>query len=159
MLDELLTMASQLGEKLARKGQMLALAESCTGGWIAQSVTGVAGSSKWFDRGFVTYSNASKQEMLGVSEKTLNRHGAVSTETAQEMVAGALLHSNAQIALAVTGIAGPDGGTEEKPVGLVFLAWQVKGHDCRCLEQHFRGNRQEVRYQTVRKALSCLLEE
>lgn len=159
MQDELLTMAAQLGKILVERGQMLALAESCTGGWIAQCVTEVSGSSKWFDRGFVTYSNASKRQMLGVSEKTLKIFGAVSAETAKEMVAGALLHSDAQVALAVTGIAGPEGGTEEKPVGLVFLAWQVKGRDYRCIEQHFSGNRHEIRYQTVLKALRCLLDD
>ena len=159
MQDELLALAAQVGEKLVRNGQMLALAESCTGGWIAQSITAVSGSSRWFDRGFVTYSNASKQQMLGVGEKTLEAFGAVSAETAKAMAQGALLHSNAQIALAVTGIAGPDGGTEDKPVGLVFLAWQIKGRDCRCIEQHFSGGRHEVRYQTVRKALRCLLDE
>lgn len=159
MHDELITMAEQLGKVLVERGHVLALAESCTGGWISQCVTEVPGSSKWFDRGFVTYSNAAKIAMLGVSALTLQRYGAVSSETATEMATRALLHSDAHIALAVTGIAGPDGGTIEKPVGLVFLAWQEKGFDCRCIEQHFRGNRHEVRYQTVRKAFQCLLEK
>lgn len=159
MQDELVSMAARLGQVLVERGQILALAESCTGGWIAQTITEVSGSSKWFDRGFVTYSNTSKQQMLGVSENTLKSFGAVSSETAKEMAAGALLHSDAHIALAVTGIAGPEGGTEGKPVGLVFLAWQVKGSDCQCIEQHFRGDRHGIRYQTVRKAISCLLGE
>ncbi|MGR9086532.1 MAG: CinA family protein [Gammaproteobacteria bacterium] len=150
-------MAGRLGQVLGTRGLTLALAESCTGGWISQCITEIPGSSKWFDRGFVTYSNEAKMEMLGVSGHTLGTRGAVSRETAIEMAEGALAHSRAHIALAVTGIAGPDGGTEEKPVGLVFLAWQVKGMDCRCIEQHFKGNRHEVRYQTVRKAMQCLL--
>lgn len=159
MQDELVLIAARLGQVLVERGQILALAESCTGGWIAQTITEVSGSSKWFDRGFVTYSNASKKQMLDVSEETLKIFGAVSSETAKEMAEGVLLHSDAQVALAVTGIAGPEGGTDGKPVGLVFLAWQTEGRDCQCIEQHFRGNRHEIRYQTVRKALSCLLDE
>ncbi|MGZ8142763.1 MAG: CinA family protein [Methylosarcina sp.] len=159
MHDELLSMAAQLGNILGRHGLKLALAESCTGGWICQCITEIAGSSKWFDRGFVTYSNAAKIEMLGVDERTLQAFGAVSTETARNMAAGALRHSDADIALAVTGIAGPDGSTSEKPVGLVYLAWQRKGSDCRCIEQLFEGSRQQVRYQAVRKALRCLMDE
>lgn len=159
MQDELLMIASQLGKVMVEHGYTLALAESCTGGWISQSVTEVPGSSLWFDRGFVTYSNRAKMDMLGVSEQTLNTHGAVSMETAVEMVAGVLHNSDAHVALAVTGIAGPGGGTMEKPVGLVFLAWQFRGFDCHCIEQHFKGNRHDIRYQTVRKALLCLLDE
>lgn len=155
----LLELAAKLGEALRARRQMLALAESCTGGWIAQSVTEIAGSSAWFDRGFVTYSNAAKISMLGVNPETLNTYGAVSRQTASEMVAGALRHSDADIALAVTGIAGPGGGTPEKPVGLVFIAWQRRGHPSRCLEQHFRGDRHAIRAQTVHTALRCLLEE
>lgn len=159
MHDELLSLAAQLGDILCRHGYKLALAESCTGGWICQCITGISGSSKWFDRGFVTYSNAAKIEMLGVDESTLQAFGAVSRETARNMAAGALRHSDADIALAVTGIAGPDGGTPEKPVGLVYLAWQRKGTGCRCIELRFEGSRQQVRYQTVRMALQCLLDE
>jgi len=105
--DDLIDLAEQLGRQLLKTGHMLALAESCTGGWIAQSVTEIAGSSAWFDRGFVTYSNAAKIAMLGVSDGTLQAHGAVSPQTAAEMAAGALKYSDANIALAVTGIAGP----------------------------------------------------
>jgi nicotinamide-nucleotide amidase len=159
MPNELLSLADQLGQQLSKRGQMLALAESCTGGWIAQSVTEIAGSSVWFDRGFVTYSNDAKTAMLGVRESTLQQYGAVSPQTASEMVAGALKFSDADMALAVTGIAGPGGGTAEKPVGLVFIAWQTRGQPCRCLEQHFEGDRHAVRRQTVQKALECLLDE
>jgi nicotinamide-nucleotide amidase len=159
MPNDLLSLADQLGQQLSKRGQMLALAESCTGGWIAQSVTEIAGSSAWFDRGFVTYSNAAKTAMLGVRESTLQQYGAVSPQTASEMVAGALKFSDADLALAVTGIAGPGGGTAGKPVGLVFIAWQTRGQPCRCLEQHFEGNRHAVRRQTVQKALQCLLDE
>jgi nicotinamide-nucleotide amidase len=159
MPNDLLSLADQLGQQLSKRGQMLALAESCTGGWIAQSVTEIAGSSAWFDRGFVTYSNAAKTAMLGVRESTLQQYGAVSSQTASEMVAGALKFSDADMALAVTGIAGPGGGTAEKPVGLVFIAWQTRGQPCRCLEQHFEGDRHAVRRQTVQKALQCLLGE
>ncbi|MGJ0484938.1 MAG: CinA family protein [Methylomicrobium sp.] len=159
MANDLVSLADRLGQHLLRSGHMLALAESCTGGWIAQSVTEIAGSSAWFDRGFVTYSNAAKIALLDVREITLQQHGAVSPQTACEMVGGALKHSDADIVLAVTGIAGPGGGTAEKPVGLVFLAWQVRGQPCRCLEQHFEGDRHEIRRQTVLKALRCLLGE
>jgi nicotinamide-nucleotide amidase len=159
MPNHLLSLADQLGQQLSKRGQMLALAESCTGGWIAQSVTEIAGSSAWFDRGFVTYSNAAKIAMLGVRESTLQQYGAVSPQTAFEMVAGALKFSDADMALAVTGIAGPGGGTAEKPAGLVFIAWQTRGQPCRCLEQHFEGDRHAVRRQTVQKALQCLLDE
>jgi len=159
MPNDLLSLADQLGQHLSKRGHLLALAESCTGGWIAQSVTEIAGSSAWFDRGFVTYSNAAKIAMLGVSEGTLQAHGAVSSQTATEMVAGALRHSEADIALAVTGIAGPSGGTAEKPVGLVFIAWQLRGQPIHCIEQHFEGDRHAVRRQTVQKALQCLLGE
>lgn len=159
MHDDLLSLAEQLGQQLQKAGQMLALAESCTGGWISQTITEIAGSSGWFDRGFVTYSNAAKIGMLSVCEITLQKHGAVSPQTACEMVEGALKNSNADIALAVTGIAGPGGGTAEKPVGLVFIAWQRRGQPCRCLEQHFEGDRHRIRRQTVQKALQCLLDE
>ncbi|MGZ4956675.1 MAG: CinA family protein, partial [Methylobacter sp.] len=115
MESELFKLAEQLGRLLKAGGKTLATAESCTGGWIAQAMTEVPGSSAWFDRGFVTYSNAAKVQMLSVSPQTLEQYGAVSAETASEMVAGALAHSDADVAIAVTGIAGPDGGTTEKP--------------------------------------------
>jgi nicotinamide-nucleotide amidase len=159
MQNDIYELSERLGMLLLARGWKLVLAESCTGGWIAQSVTAVPGSSGWFDRGFVTYSNAAKVQMLGVDEQTLETRGAVSAETAIEMAAGALRYSDADVALAVTGIAGPDGGTATKPVGLIFLAWQAKGQECRWLEQRFSGNRQEIRLQTVRRALRCLLDE
>lgn len=142
-----------LGSRLRKRAWQLALAESCTGGGIAKTITDVPGSSAWFDRGFVTYSNAAKVDMLGVRQATLNEKGAVSEETALEMVAGALAFSLADLAMAVTGIAGPDGGTSEKPVGTVFIAWQVRGQPGQCVKQLFSGDRREVRRQVVRFCL------
>src|SRR5512146_130710 len=115
--DELIALATRVGAQLKAQGMMLAAAESCTGGWVAQALTAIAGSSEWFERGFVTYSDAAKQERLGVNAATLAAHGAVSEHTAREMAAGALARSRAQVALAITGIAGPSGGTAQKPVG------------------------------------------
>lgn len=149
MQQSLRELAARLGEALQRQGWQLALAESCTGGGIAQAVTDIAGSSEWFDRGFVTYSNAAKVEMLGVAQTTLEQFGAVSRETALEMASGALCHSHADLALAVTGIAGPGGGSAEKPVGTVFIAWQRRGEQGGCSRQLFVGNRQAVRLQTL----------
>ncbi|MGZ5051925.1 MAG: CinA family protein [Methylobacter sp.] len=157
MEAEFFELAERLGQALKSGGKMLATAESCTGGWVAQTITDVPGSSAWFDRGFVTYSNAAKVEMLGVSPKTLEQHGAVSAETAAEMAAGALARSNADIAVAVTGIAGPDGGTPEKPVGLVFIAWAGKDRAVSVEKKQFSGNRREVRMQTVRAALEGII--
>src|SRR5215831_857510 len=125
-MPSLASLARRVGSRLRRRGLMLATAESCTGGWIAQAVTSVAGSSDWFERGFVTYSNEAKKEMLGVRAATLSRHGAVSEEAAREMASGALKRSGAHVAIAVTGIAGPGGGTREKPVGTVCFAWATK---------------------------------
>ncbi|MCK9606690.1 MAG: CinA family protein [Methylomonas sp.] len=142
-----------LGSRLQKRAWQLALAESCTGGGIAKTITDVPGSSVWFDRGFVSYSNAAKVDMLGVSQATLNAKGAVSEETALEMVEGALANSLADLAMAVTGIAGPDGGTGEKPVGTVFIAWQVRGQPSHCVKQQFSGDRLAVRRQVV---LFCL---
>ena len=146
-------LAAQLGGLLKSHGLMLATAESCTGGGVAQAVTSVAGSSAWFERGFVTYSNQSKQEMLGVSEVTLMQHGAVSEATVREMVAGALEKSGAQMALAVSGIAGPDGGTPDKPVGTVWFAWGLKNSVVHAERHQFLGNRAEVRAHAVHTAL------
>ncbi len=146
-------LAEQVGELLKAHGLMLATAESCTGGGVAQAITEVAGSSAWFERGFVTYSNLSKQQMLGVRETTLRQHGAVSEMTVREMVAGALANSAAQVALAVSGIAGPDGGTAEKPVGTVWFAWGVKNGETRAQRYQLDGKRDEVRSQAVRIAL------
>jgi nicotinamide-nucleotide amidase len=146
-------LAAQVGMLLKSHGLMLATAESCTGGGVAQAITEVAGSSAWFERGFVTYSNQSKQQMLGVRHSTLEQHGAVSEMTVREMVAGALLHSSAQVAMAVSGIAGPDGGTAEKPVGTVWFAWGLKDGEIRAQRMQLDGNRSEVRAQAVKIAL------
>jgi nicotinamide-nucleotide amidase len=145
------------GEALRRKGRILVTAESCTGGWVAQAVTSVAGSSEWFERGFVCYSNASKIELLGVSIPTLERHGAVSEEAAREMAAGALARSRGTLAVAVTGIAGPAGGSAQKPVGMVCFAWAT-GEKNRSETRHFRGDRESVRRQSVARALQGVLE-
>ena len=156
--DDLLKLSAELGTALKSRGWALALAESCTGGWAAQTVTAVAGSSAWFERGFVTYSNAAKIEMLGVTENTLNRHGAVSEQTAREMALGALKHSHASIAAAITGIAGPDGGTQEKPVGTVCFAWATANGYIKTVTRHLSGGREEVRRVSVKTALEVLLQ-
>ena len=155
--DTLTTLANLVGAKLRAKGLMLTTAESCTGGWVAQAVTAVGGSSEWFERGFVTYSDAAKQEMLGVSARTLSAHGAVSEQTAREMAAGALAQSHAQVAVAITGIAGPTGGSPEKPLGMVCLAWAAKDGVLKVETRHFKGNRESVRRQSVIAALQGVL--
>lgn len=137
---------------------MLATAESCTGGGAAHAVTEIAGSSAWFDRGFVTYSNESKEEMLGVPHHILVEHGAVSEATVREMVAGALQNSRAQVALAISGVAGPGGGSVEKPVGTVWFAWGMQGKICITKLHHFSGNRAEIRAQAIRIALQGVLD-
>lgn len=156
--DELHTLATQLGAALKARGLVLSMAESCTGGMVAQTVTSVAGSSAWFDRGFVTYSNPSKQEMLGVSNQTLTQFGAVSEQTAFEMAAGALKNSHAQIAGSITGIAGPDGGTSEKPVGMVCFAWAVLANATSTTTQYFHGNREQIRQQATMFMMTTLIE-
>ena len=153
MDNQLFEIAQQLGQLLKSKEKKIATAESCTGGWIAQTITEVSGSSAWFDRGFVTYSNAAKTEMLGVKPETLYKFGAVSAQTATEMANGALAHSHADCAIAVTGISGPDGGTVDKPVGTVFIAWAHKNEGVKVVQQKLTGNRHEIRWQTVKMAL------
>ena len=145
-------LALQVGAALREHGMMLVTAESCTGGGVAQAVTRISGSSAWFDRGFVTYSNASKEEMLGVSPDTLEAHGAVSEETAREMAEGALEYSRAQVAVAVSGIAGPTGGTPEKPVGTVWFAWATRD-SVRTACHHLAGDRDAIRTRSERIAL------
>ena len=157
-MSELELLAERLGRELLNRGERLATAESCTGGWAAQAVTAVAGSSAWFDRGFVTYSNDAKVEMLGVPATTLERHGAVSEATARAMAQGALKHSRGDWALAITGIAGPTGGMPGKPVGMVCLAWAQRNGGCEALTCQFAGTRTEVRQQAVRLALSGTLK-
>jgi nicotinamide-nucleotide amidase len=156
--DTVTALAALAGAKLKAQGRMLATAESCTGGWVAQAVTAIAGSSDWFDRGFVTYSDAAKREMLGVSAGTLATHGAVSEQTAREMAAGALAHSRAQVALAITGIAGPSGGSPEKPVGTVCFAWSLNDAAPMAQTRRFEGDRESVRRQSVMFALQTLLQ-
>ena len=151
-------LAEKVAARLLARGSMLASAESCTGGWVAQALTAIAGSSAWFERGFVTYSNAAKEEMLGVSAETLARHGAVSEQVAKEMARGALTHSHASIALAVTGVAGPTGGSAEKPVGTVCFAWAGAGLAERAETRHFAGDRESIRRQSVEYALTGVLQ-
>jgi nicotinamide-nucleotide amidase len=151
-------LAAQVGGFLKAHGLMLTTAESCTGGGVAQAVTEISGSSAWFERGFVTYANEAKQEMLGVPLDTLLQHGAVSEAVVREMVAGALRNSHAQVALAVSGIAGPSGGTPEKPVGTIWFAWGVKDRTCIARRHHLAGNRSEIRAQSVRIALQGVVE-
>lgn len=151
-------LAAQVGAALKSHGLKLATAESCTGGGVAQAITEIAGSSGWFERGFITYSNVSKQQMLGVEEATLVQYGAVSEATVREMVAGALQHSEAQVGLAVSGIAGPDGGTPDKPVGTVWFAWGIRNGLTFARVHHLNGDRAEVRAQSVRIALQGLLD-
>ncbi len=146
----------QISTTLLARGWMLATAESCTGGMIAAACTDLAGSSQWFERGFVTYSNEAKAEMLAVPPGLIEEHGAVSESVARAMADGALAHSRAQVSLAVTGIAGPTGGTEAKPVGTVWFAWCVDG-ETHSEMQHFAGDRAAVRMATVRYALKRLL--
>lgn len=155
--DELEQLAAQLGAALMRNGWRIAVAESCTGGWAAQAMTAVAGSSQWFERGFVTYSNDAKQDLLGVAGKTLVQFGAVSTETAREMAEGVLRHSRAQVAFAITGIAGPTGGSPDKPVGTVCFSWAWPGQAPQLECMLFPGDRRQIRAQSVRHALRKML--
>lgn len=152
-MSELAELSTALGHALQEKGWQLALAESCTGGMIAQSVTAIAGSSAWFDRGFVTYSNAAKTEMLAVPKALIAEYGAVSEPVAKAMAAGALVHSQAHISGAVTGIAGPGGGSPQKPVGTVCFAWALRdgdeGNHIVVETRHFNGDRTQVREQAA----------
>lgn len=156
--ETLTTLATIVGARLKARGLRLATAESCTGGWVAGAVTAIAGSSEWFDRGFVTYSNDAKMEMLGVSAETLEAFGAVSEQTAGEMAAGALAHSHAQLALSITGVAGPGGGSAEKPVGMVCFGWAGEGGAPLVITRNFSGDRESVRRQSVICALQGVLE-
>jgi nicotinamide-nucleotide amidase len=159
MVDqELERLSSQVGHALKSAGLKLVTAESCTGGWVGEVVTAVAGCSDWFDRGFITYSNAAKHEVLGVATGTLQKHGAVSEETAREMALGALKHGRAKISVAVTGIAGPGGGTTDKPVGTVCFAWANGTTALRSAKHLLQGDRTEVRRQSVEIALLGILE-
>ena len=150
-------LAEEVGAALKSRGLMLATAESCTGGWIAEAVTMVPGSSEWFERGFISYTDISKREMLDVKEATLEQRGAVSEEVVREMASGAIARSHAQIAVAVTGIAGPGGATPEKPVGTVCFAWCMKDGKPRSETKRYAGNRESVRKQSVEHALKGVL--
>ena len=151
-------LAVRLGALLGNQQLKLVTAESCTGGWVAQSLTAIAGSSAWFDRGFVTYSNEAKQEMLGVPPDMLAEHGAVSQPVAVAMAEGALRNSRADWAVAITGIAGPTGGSPQKPVGTVCFAWGCRDGRIVTSTRHFPGSREDVRAQSVEHALSGLIE-
>ena len=147
----------ELAHALQQRGWMLATAESCTGGLIAATCTDLPGSSAWLERGFVTYSNLAKTQMLGVPAHLIAQHGAVSEEVAYAMAAGACAHAAAQVAVAVTGIAGPDGGSAQKPVGTVCFGWCVNGQ-VSVETHHFSGDRAAVRAATVQKALQGVLQ-
>lgn len=155
--EELERLAADVGLALQSAGQRLVTAESCTGGWVGEAVTAIAGSSDWFDRGFITYSNAAKREVLGVAAATLSQHGAVSEETAREMALGALKQSRAQISVAITGVAGPGGGSADKPVGTVCFAWAKNDAALRSERRLLKGDRTEVRRQSVLIALRGIL--
>jgi nicotinamide-nucleotide amidase len=155
---DLRRLAEALGARLLESRGMLVTAESCSGGWIAKTVTDIAGSSAWFDCGLVTYSYEAKQRLLGVRPQTLETFGAVSRETALEMVSGALANSGASVAVAVTGIAGPGGGSADKPVGSVWIGWKARGGYARTELFLFDGDREAVRRQTVSAALRGLLD-
>lgn len=153
----LAALAQELGETLRAHHLMLVTAESCTGGWIAKTVTDIAGSSDWFECGLAAYSYEAKQALLGVRPRTLEEHGAVSRETVLEMVSGALVQTGGSIAVAVTGIAGPAGGTHDKPVGTVWVGWKRRGGYAHAEVFHFDGDREAVRRQTVAAALRGLI--
>lgn len=155
--SDLQSLAQAVGAVLQERNLLLTAAESCTGGWLAQVVTSIAGSSSWFERGFVTYSNQAKSEMLGVRESTLQRYGAVSEPTVLEMAQGAINNSQAAVSVAISGIAGPGGGTEQKPIGTVCIAWSRRGGTTQVESFLFSGDRTEVRRQAVVKALQGVL--
>ena len=157
MDNPLYKLAADVGSALKARALTLATADSCTGGWIGEAVTAVPGSSDWYERGFITYTNVAKREMLGVAAATLEKFGAVSEETVKAMVMGALAHSHAQIAVAVSGVAGPSGGTPAKPVGTVCIAWAMREGAPIAETQYFAGDREAVRRQSVACALTGVL--
>lgn len=157
-MSELTELSESLARLLLQQQKLLAVAESCTGGWLSKCLTDLPGSSQWFDRGFVTYSNAAKQEMLGVRSATLLRAGAVSKAVVLEMADGVLMHSRADIAVAISGIAGPGGAIPGKPVGTVCFAWVAKDTEKQQDTMHFEGDREAVRQQSVVCALQGLLD-
>jgi len=153
------TLAAEVGARLLARGELLAVAESCTGGWVGQCMTAIAGSSQWFDGGFITYSNTAKQSMLGVPAMTIARHGAVSEPTVRAMAQGVLERTPAHWSLAISGVAGPSGGNAKNPVGTVCFAWAQKDGGCVAETCHFDGDREAVRAQSVRHALNGLLAQ
>lgn len=155
--DGIERLARMLGQSLLQKRAQCATAESCTGGLVAGAITDVAGSSSWFDRGFVTYSNEAKMELLGVPDATLREHGAVSEATARAMAEGAVARSLGHLAVGITGVAGPGGGSPAKPVGTVCFAWAGKGLPTTAITRHFPGDRAEVRRAAVVAALEGLV--
>ena len=154
--QELRDLAEQLGECLVARGLKLASAESCTGGWLAKIITDIPGSSAWFTGSVVSYSNEAKHSLLGVSENTLKEFGAVSGETVLEMSDGLFAHTDADVAVSVSGIAGPDGGSEDKPVGLVWLSWGKRDKSVFANPYNFAGDREAVRKQSIKQALNNL---
>ena len=158
MASSIELLAREVGDTLLQNHLVLTTVESCTGGWVAEAITSIAGSSSWFERGFVTYSNEAKQELVSVRKETLLQYGAVSREVAREMSLGGVDASRADLAVAVTGIAGPDGGTLQKPVGTVWVAWGNRSGKVR--EEHFQfdGDREAVRRATVEQSLVGILE-
>lgn len=152
------TIVTELGEALMQREWKLATAESCTGGGVAYVITSMPGCSRWFERGFVTYSNLSKEELLGVRPETITEFGAVSEQTAREMAEGALQQSQAQVSVAITGIAGPEGGSPDKPVGTVWIAWAGVNRETQSSLHSLKGDRQTIREVSIRIALETLLE-
>ncbi|MGE4648774.1 MAG: CinA family protein [Arenicellales bacterium] len=155
--DDLVELARQVGQIVLERGWHLATVESCTGGWVAKAITSVPGSSLWFECALVTYSNESKNRLAGVPMELIDTHGAVSSQVSEAMAGGIIVRSNATAAIAVTGIAGPDGGSVQKPVGTVFIAWQVPGHGVRSQRFQFHGDRDAIRRQSVAAALAELI--
>lgn len=154
----LMQLAQDVGSKLKQQGSILTVAESCTGGGLGYCITSIEGSSDWFERGFITYSDAAKIEILGVNPATLESYGAVSEETVREMAEGALAKSYADISIAITGIAGPTGGTAQKPVGTVWIAWAKRNSGSQARVEVFTGDRKHIREQAIEKALTGLLQ-
>jgi nicotinamide-nucleotide amidase len=156
--DDVTALARTLGRRCKRRRAVVATAESCTGGGVATAITRISGSSQWFDRSFVTYSNDAKREMLGVSQRSLRNYGAVSREVVQEMARGALRRSPADVAVAITGVAGPTGGSRAKPVGTVWFAWASRDGLVQARHLRFPGNRAAIRLASVYVALQGLID-
>ncbi|AKM36226.1 TPA: nicotinamide-nucleotide amidase [Escherichia coli] len=157
--SELMQLSEQVGQALKARGATVTTAESCTGGWVAKVITDIAGSSAWFERGFVTYSNEAKAQMIGVREETLAQHGAVSEPVVVEMAIGALKAARADYAVSISGIAGPDGGSEEKPVGTVWFAFSTARGEGITRRECFSGDRDAVRRQATAYALQTLWQQ